>query len=77
MMKTLTDIRNVPIEKGDVIVTGFRKDRPDKTYDKDSLEIETVKEVNFVENSLWTFEGNLIELEDTEVLVLPDEYRDW
>ena len=76
-MKTLTDIRNVSIEKGDVIVTGFRKDRSDKTYDKDSLEIETVKEVSFVENSLWTFEGNLIELEDTEVLVLPDEYRDW
>ena len=76
-MKTLTDIRNVSIEKGDVIVTGFRKDRSDKTYDKDSLEIETVKEVSFVENSLWTFEGNLIELEDTEVLVLPDEYKDW
>ena len=76
-MKTLTDIRNVSIEKGDVIVTGFRKDRSDKTYAKDSLEIETVKEVSFVENSLWTFEGNLIELEDTEVLVLPDEYKDW
>tara|TARA_R100001594_G_scaffold92910_1_gene127258 strand:- start:1319 stop:1549 length:231 start_codon:yes stop_codon:yes gene_type:complete len=76
-MKTLTDKRRVPIEKGDVIVTGFRKDRSDKTYDKDSLEIETVKEVSFVENSLWTFEGNLIELEDTEVLVLPDEYKVW
>lgn len=74
---TLKDIRNVPIERGDVIVTGFREDRPEKTYDKDALEIETVKEVNFVENSLWTYEGNLIELEDTDVLVLPSGYEVW
>lgn len=74
---TLKDIRNVPIEKGDVIVTGFREDRTEKTYDKDALEIETVKEVNFVENSLWTYEGNLIELEDTDVLVLPSGYEVW
>lgn len=74
---TLKDIRNVPIEKGDVIVTGFREDRSEKTYDKDSLEIETVKEVNFIENSLWTYEGNLIELEDTDVLVLPSGYEVW
>lgn len=74
---TLKDIRNVPIEKGDVIVTGFREDRPDKPYDKDALEIETIKEVNFVENSLWTYEGNLIELEDTDVLVLPSGYEVW
>jgi len=77
MSETLKDIRNIPIEKGDVIVTGFREDRSDKPYDKDALEIETVKEVNFVENSLWTCEGNLIELEDTDVLVLPDGYEVW
>ena len=73
-MNTLTDIRGNRVTKGCKVVTGYREDRPEKKYDKDSLEIVSVDRIDYFNNTFWTTSGILVELEDTDVLVVPDEW---
>lgn len=67
----MNDMRGVPINIGDTIVSGFRSDN------KDELEIDVVQSIDIIQNSVNVGGDNDILLDDTDVLVVPKHFREW
>lgn len=71
--KTLKDIRGVSIDCGDTVAVTYY----DYDKEKPCLEVSVVEGVNFVKNEIYLDDGEPILLDMFEVLVLPDNYKEW
>lgn len=72
-MKTLTDIRGVEINIGNTVgVSYFNYDK-----NKPAIEVDVVEAINYTQNVIYLQDGEPIELELFDVIVLPDEYKEW
>ncbi|APC44353.1 hypothetical protein [Pseudoalteromonas phage PH357] len=73
MSKTLKDVRGVDIDCGDTVAVTYY----DYDKEKPCLEVSVVEGVNFVKNEIYLDDGEPITLDMFDVIVLPDDYKEW
>lgn len=68
-VKTMKDIRGIDIDIGDTVAVSNKY--------SSSIEIAVVEDKNLSLNEIFLEDGEPVNLDKNDVLVLPDHYKEW